>query len=54
LISAQNTQNSELQNMQKRLSKAYGLEDTVKRQELVIEKLEGLIHKMMSERRRTN
>ena len=51
MVKAQNTQNSELQTMQQRLSKAYGLEDTCKRQELVIEKLEGLVHRMIKERR---
>jgi hypothetical protein len=34
--------------MQHRLAKAYGLEDTVKRQEMIIEKLETLIQNLVS------
>lgn len=51
MISAHSSQNNELQVMQQRLSKAYGLEDTVKRQELVIEKLENYIHKLIRDKR---
>lgn len=51
LMGVQNSQNNQLQAMQDRLSKAYGLEDTVKRQELVIEKLENMIRRMNNERK---
>ena len=50
LQSAQVEQNRELILMQDRLAKAYGLEDTVKRQELVIEKLEQMIQRMVEEK----
>lgn len=43
-----NAQNKDIEAMQLRLAQAYGLEDTVKRQELVIEKLENLIHKIVA------
>ena len=43
-----NNQNKDIEAMQLRLAQAYGLEDTVKRQELIIEKLEKLIHKIVS------
>ena len=51
MISLQNSQNSELAKMQNRLTKAYGVEETCKRQEIVIEKLETLIKKLMLERK---
>ncbi len=51
MVVAHSNQNKELQSMQERLNKAYGLEDTVKRQDLVIEKLEGMIHKLVNEQK---
>jgi hypothetical protein len=41
----------ELQIMKERLLKADGLEETVRRQELVIEKLEAMINNYMKEKR---
>ena len=43
-----NEQNKDLEQMQLRLAQAYGLEDTVKRQELIIEKLETLVHNLIT------
>ena len=43
-----NEQNKDLEQMQLRLAQAYGLEDTVKRQELIIEKLETLVHSLIT------
>jgi len=37
--------------LRERLAAAYGLEDTVKRQELVIEKLEQFIHKIIKDKK---
>lgn len=42
-----NEQNKDIEQMQLRLAQAFSLEDTVKRQELVIEKLENLIHRLV-------
>jgi hypothetical protein len=41
----------EINDMQERMGDVYGLEDTVKRQEIVIEKLENLVHKLLAEKR---
>ena len=49
MVVAQSDQNKELQSMQNRLNQAYGLEDTVKRQDLVIEKLEKFIHTLVNQ-----
>jgi hypothetical protein len=46
-----NKQNIELHDMNQRLEKAFGLEETVKRQEVVIEKLEGFINRLIRENR---
>lgn len=51
MVQAQTEQNAELQSMQQRLNQAYGLEDTVKRQNMIIERLEGLVHKLVSEQK---
>lgn len=51
MVVAHSNQNKELQSMQERLNKAYGLEDTVKRQDVVIEKLENMIHKLVNQER---
>ena len=51
LRTAQAEQNHELIAMQERLARAYGLEDTVKRQEVVIEKLEQMIREMARQKK---
>lgn len=51
LVRTCQTRESELQIMKERLLKADGLEETVRRQELVIEKLEAMITNYMKEKR---
>lgn len=51
MILVQSSLNNELDLMRQRLSKAFGLEDTVKRQEIVIEKLEAYIKRLNRQRR---
>jgi hypothetical protein len=51
MVSFQDSQSKELEKMQKRLAQAYGIEETCRRQELVIEKLEDLVKKLVAERK---
>ncbi len=51
LIKTSQAREIEIHMMKERLSKADGLEETVRRQELVIEKLEGMITNYMKEKR---
>ena len=51
MVRTTQTRESELQIMKERLLKADGLEETVRRQELVIEKLEAMINNYMKEKR---
>lgn len=51
MILVQSSLNNELDLMKQRLSRAYGLEDTVKRQEIVIEKLEAYIKRLNRQRK---
>ncbi|RMZ98244.1 coiled-coil domain-containing 33-like [Brachionus plicatilis] len=51
MILAQSSLNNELDLMRQRLSRAYGLEDTVRRQEIVIEKLEAYVKRLNRQRR---
>ena len=51
LVRTTQTRESEMQVMKERLLKADGLEETVRRQELVIEKLETMINNYMKEKR---
>ena len=51
MIQVNNHQNKEIQELQNRLKKAHGLEETVNRQEIVIEKLENFINKLIRENR---
>jgi hypothetical protein len=50
LVDAHNKQNREIQLLQMRLQEALSLEETCKRQEIVIEKMESLIRKIVGER----
>ena len=51
MVANQDSQNKDLEKMQKRLAQAYGIEETCRRQELVIEKLEELVKKLVAERK---
>lgn len=51
MILAQSSLNNELDIMRQRLARAYGLEDTVRRQEIVIEKLEAYVKRLNRQRR---
>ncbi|CAF0799674.1 unnamed protein product [Brachionus calyciflorus] len=51
LLLVQSSLKNELELMRQRLAKAYGLEDTVKRQEIVIEKLEQYIRRLNGSKR---
>lgn len=51
LVSTNDAQTKDLNLLRERLAAAYGLEDTVKRQELVIEKLEQFIHKIIKDKK---
>ncbi len=49
MVTAQTDQNRQLHLMQHRLDEAYGLEDTVRKQDKIISKLEEFIHKLVNE-----
>lgn len=51
MVRASQAREAELKMMKERLAKADGLEETVRRQELVIEKLEAMINNYMKEKR---
>ena len=49
LMDAHSSQNSQILALQERLRQTNGLEETCKRQEIVIEKMEGLIKKIVDQ-----
>ena len=49
MVTAQTDQNRQLHDMQNRLSEAYGLEETVRKQDKIIQRLEEFIHKLVNE-----
>ena len=51
MVSVQDTQNKDLEKMQRRLAQAYGIEETCRRQEIIIERLEDLVKKLVAERK---
>ncbi len=46
--------NSEMQSMQERMDNVFALEETCRRQEVVIEKMEGQIRKLWNDRNGKN
>jgi hypothetical protein len=50
LLAIQKAMNGEMENMQERMDNVYALEETVRRQEVVIEQMESQIRKLWNNR----
>lgn len=50
-MAIQKAMNNEMENMQERMDNVYALEETCRRQEIVIEKMEGMVRKLWSDRK---
>ena len=54
MVAIQQQMNHEMETMQERMDNVYALEETVRRQELVIEKMEGMIRNLWNNRNGTS
>jgi hypothetical protein len=54
ILTVQKIMNSEMQSMQERMDNVFALEETCRRQEVVIEKMEGQIRKLWNDRNGKN